>query len=703
MQPININTSLYKLLSDRERMLSTLMSNLKGMVYCCLLDEHWTMLFVSEGCLELTGYPFEDLLFNYSISYELITYEDDRQWVREQIELAISQKKQYGLEYRIKHADGSIRWVSESGCPLFNEQGEFEALEGFIQDITVRKQSEQLANEAEQRYRSIFENAINGIYQTSPSGQYIDINPALVKIYGYDSKNELINSICDIQQQLYVHADKRTEFIKLINSLGYVQNFEAEVYRKNGDIIWISENAHEVRDANSNLLFYEGTVEDISERKRYEKEIEYQATHDSLTGLPNRTLLADRIQQCMSFANRYQKKLAVAFVDLDQFKLINDSMGHDVGDQLLITMANRLVSCLRETDTVIRLGGDEFVLLLSSLEKIEDIAQSMQRILNAVAEPYATQERDFIVSCSIGISIYPEDGHEPNTLLKYADSAMYKAKKSGRNNFQFYTRELNKILTERMEIEYLLRHAIENEEFILYYQPKIELTTGKICGFEALIRWQPNKDTIIEPSKFIPIAEETGQIEEIGEWVMNTACKMAVKFNQLLKHPIPVAVNVSPRQIRHIKLVDTVASVLSRTQLEPQYLELEITESSLVEDTKSFIKTLRNLKSLGVKLAIDDFGTGYSSMAYLKDFPVDRLKIDKLFVSNLEIEKTNIAILKAIIALGHSLGLKIVAEGVETAYQQAFLHGIGCDELQGYYFSKPLPADQFKELLITNQ
>ena len=684
-------------------MLSTLMSNLKGMVYCCLLDEHWTMLFVSNGCFELTGYPFEDLLFNYNISYELITYEDDRQWVREQIELAINQRKHYELEYRIKHADGSIRWVLESGCPLFNEQGEFEALEGLIQDITVRKQSEQLAYEAEQRYRSIFENAINGIYQTSPSGQYIDINPALVKIYGYDSKNELINSICDIQQQLYVDADKRTEFIRLIDSQGFVQNFEAQVYRKNGDIIWISENAHEVRDTDGKLMFYEGTVEDISERKRYEKEIEYQATHDSLTGLPNRTLLADRIQQCMSFANRYQKKLAVAFVDLDQFKLINDSMGHDVGDQLLITMANRLVSCLRETDTVIRLGGDEFVLLLTSLEKIEDIAQSMQRILNAVAEPCVTKERDFIVSCSIGISIYPEDGHDPNTLLKYADSAMYKAKKSGRNNFQFYTRELNKVLTERMEIEYLLRHAIENEEFILYYQPKIELATGKICGFEALIRWQPSKETIIQPWKFIPIAEETGQIEEIGAWVINTACNMAVKFNQLLKQPIPVAVNVSPKQIKHINLMDTVASILGRTQLEPQYLELEITESSLVEDTKNFIKTLQNLKSLGVKLAIDDFGTGYSSMAYLKDFPVDRLKIDKVFVSNLETEKTNIAILKAIIALGHSLGLKVVAEGVETAYQQAFLHGIGCDELQGYYFSKPLPANLFEELLITNE
>jgi diguanylate cyclase (GGDEF)-like protein/PAS domain S-box-containing protein len=697
--PSDFSPSVRKLLQDRERMLSSLMSNLKGMVYCCLVDEYWTMAFVSEGCQALTGYAVDDLLFNRSISYEGLTLEDDRAWVREHINAAALTGQQFELDYRIRHANGSIRWVRESGVPLINDQGELEALEGFIQDITSQKQSEQLAREAEERYRSIFENAIEGIYQTTPSGQYLNFNPALARIYGYDSTEDLMRAISDIQTQIYVDPGKRAEYIAMIQCDGRVLNFEAQVYQKNGDIIWITENAHEVRDLAGNLLFYEGTVEDISERKQYEQKIQYQATHDILTGLPNRTMLADRLQQCMHFCDRYASMLAVAFVDLDQFKLINDSMGHHVGDQLLITMAKRLGDCLRESDTVVRLGGDEFVLLLTNVQKIDDLTHTMQRILAAVVTPCVVDGRDFVVSCSIGIGIYPDDGNDPNTLLKHADSAMYKAKQLGRNNYQFYTRELNQALTTRMTIEYRLRHAIENEEFLLHYQPKIDLATGSICGAEALIRWQAPGEPLISPLSFIPVAEETGQIEEIGRWVLTNACKKACEFQQLTGLTFPVAVNVSPRQFRQLDLVYTVKSVLQITGIDPQCLELEITESSLVHDTRHFIQTLHDLKALGVKLAIDDFGTGYSSMAYLKDFPVDRLKIDKVFVGNLETEPTNVAILKAIIALGHSLSLKVVAEGVETAYQRQLLHDMGCDELQGYFFSKPLTADAFVDLL----
>lgn len=680
-------------------MLSTLMSNLKGMVYCCLVDEHWTMVFVSEGCQALTGYTPDELLFNRRITYATLTLEEDRVWVREHIDAAALSGEQFELDYRITHADGNIRWVRESGVALFNDNGELEALEGFIQDITAHKQSEQLARDAEARYRSIFENAIEGIYQTTPAGQYLNFNPALARIYGYDSPDDLMRAISDIQTQIYVDPGKRAEYIAMMRCDGRVLNFEAQVYRKNGDIIWITENAHEVHDLNGNLVFYEGTVEDISERKQYEQQIEYQATHDTLTGLPNRTMLADRLQQCMRFCDRYANKLAVAFVDLDQFKLINDSMGHHVGDQLLITMAERLGACLRESDTVVRLGGDEFVLLLTNVQKIEDLNHTMQRILAAVVTPCVIDGRDFVVSCSIGIGIYPDDGNDPNTLLKHADSAMYKAKQLGRNNFQFYTPELNQTLTTRIKIEYRLRHAIENEEFLLHFQPKVDFATGTICGAEALIRWQPPDEALISPLSFIPIAEETGQIEEIGRWVLINACRKACEFQQLTGWKFPVAVNVSPRQFRQLDLVYTVKSVLQISGIDPQYLELEITESSLVHDTRHFIQTLHDLKALGVKLAIDDFGTGYSSMAYLKDFPVDRLKIDKVFVGNLETEPTNIAILKAIIALGHGLNLKVVAEGVETAYQQQYLHDMGCDELQGYYFSKPLPAEAFIDLL----
>lgn len=698
----NASPSLRAMLEDSDRVLNVLVKNLYGMVYCCLYDSKWTMVYASEGWSELTGHPPSSLLSNATFYYEEITYPEDRARVRAEIERAVSNGQRFHVEYRIVHADGDIRWVSERGSPVYDSYGKIEAIEGFIQNVTPRKLSELAALEAKERYRSIFENAIEGIYQTSPEGQYLNFNPALAQIYGYDSVQDLAQGISNIQKQLYVDPHRREEFITQMTEHGQVKNFEARVFCKNGEVIWISENAREVRDAEGRLSFYEGTVEDITERKNYEQQIEYQATHDALTGLPNRTLLSDRLQQYIGIADRYASKVAVAFIDLDQFKIINDSMGHHAGDQLLKTMAARLSDCVRESDTVVRLGGDEFVILLTGLNKIEDISESMQRVMAAVTVPCHIEERDFIISCSIGISIYPDDGRDTSTLLKFADSAMYKSKQSGRNNFQFYTEELNHLLMERVEMEYRMRHALKNDEFLLHYQPKLDFSTGKICGAEALIRWQPPGQSMISPASFIPIAEETGLIEEIGRWVLHAACRQAVRLKETYGVALPIAVNVSPRQFRQSGLVQSVREVLAETSLDPSCLELEITESSLVHDTGSFIKTLHELKSLGVKLAIDDFGTGYSSMAYLKDFPVDRLKIDQVFVSHLETEPSNIAILKAIVALGHSLGMKVIAEGVETAYQQAFLHGIGCDELQGYLFSKPLPISAF-ELLITDQ
>jgi diguanylate cyclase (GGDEF)-like protein/PAS domain S-box-containing protein len=693
------NSHLYALLQDRERMLDSLMDNLHGMVFCCLYDDPWSMVFVSHGCFELTGYEPNALLHNQWVSYQSITFEQDRGWVRESIDAAVRLGERYDVEYRIVHADGRLRWVRERGSPLYNERGEVDALEGFIQDVSQHKRSEAAAREAEHRYRSIFENASEGIYQTSASGQYLNFNPALARIYGYDSIGELVHGISNIEQQLYVDPGSRNEFVRLMNEQGSVHNFEAQVYRKNGDIIWIAENARSVRDAAGNLLYYEGTVQDITERKGYEQLIEFQATHDKLTGLPNRAMLADRLQQSISFSDRHSEKLAVAFVDLDQFKQINDSMGHHVGDQLLIDVAKRLSGCVRDSDTVVRLGGDEFVLLLTSVQKEEDVAQTMQRVLAAVAAPFVIEGWDYAVSCSIGVSLYPDDGRDPNDLLKQADSAMYKAKQSGRNNFQYFTRELNRVLMERLDIEYRLRRAIENEEFLLHYQPKVDFSSGRICGAEALIRWQPAGEPMVLPASFIPVAEETGLIEQIGLWALLVACRKACELGQRLGRSIPMAVNVSTRQFRQPGLVKMVADVLADTGLEAGCLELEITESGLVDDAEHFVRTLHDLKALGVKLAIDDFGTGYSSMAYLKDFPVDRLKIDKAFVGSLEAEPNNLAILKAIIALGHSFGLKVIAEGVETAHQYAVLHDLACDELQGYYFSRPLPEAEFEALL----
>jgi len=701
LQPKSI-FSVDSFTAERQRMLDTLIDNIDGLIYCTLYDNQWTMIFASVGCKELTGYDANDVMFNKLISYEEITLEADRQIVRDKINMAIKMRARFEIEYRIQHADGDIIWVSERGSPIYNENGQIQAIKGIIQNISNRKSIEQALHDAESHYRSIFENAIEGIFQTSPAGQYLMVNPALARMYGYDSPEELMSKFSNIREQLYVDVNRRQEFIQTIKKHQSLQNFESLAYKKDGSIICISENARIVRDEAGNLLYYEGTVEDITIRKNYENNLEYQATHDLLTGLPNRNMLNDRLQQCINFANRYKNKMAVAFLDLDQFKLINDSMGHEVGDQLLLIMAERLSSCIREIDTVVRLGGDEFVILISNIDNLNSLTTSIKRILTSVAEPCVINKLDYTVTCSIGISIYPEDGIKPSTLLKNADSAMYKAKKSGRNNYQVFTQELNEALTERVMIEYKLRLALERDEFHLYYQPKLDFSTGLICGAEALIRWKPSNEELIEPNRFIQIAEETGLIEKLGEWVITTACKKAKELKEKLGYSLPIAVNVSPRQFRQANLAQTIKKILDTTQLDPDCLELEITESTLIDDAAKFIETLHSLKMIGVKLAIDDFGTGYSSLAYLKDFPIDRLKIDRAFVSSLEKDPNNEAILKAIVVVGQSLKKKVVAEGIETKYQYEYLKSIGCDELQGYYFKKPLPEKEFESLVINS-
>lgn len=686
-----------------KHMHDALIHNLEGMLYCCLYDQDWTMVFVSNGCKELTGYESEELLHNKLISYETMTFEEDRAMVRETIKNALGEGNRYEVEYRLNHANGSVIWVLERGNPIYNDAGVVIALEGYIQNIAKRKSIEQSLLAAELKYRSIFENTLEGIFQTTADGHYLIVNQSLANMYGYSSPDELIHAFNNIQEQLYVKPGRREEFVQLLKENDSVENFESLVYRKDQSTIWISENARVVHDKFHNVLYYEGTVENITARKTYEEKLEYQATHDSLTGLPNRNVLNDRLQLCINFANRYKNKMAVAFLDLDQFKLINDSMGHEVGDQLLIIMAKRLSSAVREVDTVVRLGGDEFVILLTNIDDINDIFISMQRVLEAVAVPLTINHLDYLVTCSIGVSIYPDDGLDANALLRNADTAMYKAKKAGRNNFQVYTQALNAALTERVTLEYNLRQAIELDEFILHYQPKVDFTTGKVCGAEALIRWQPEGGELISPFKFINIAEETGLIETMGEWVIASACYKAKALQQQMGLYIPIAVNVSPRQFRQSNLAHTIQKILNVTQLDPSYLELEITENTLIEDSSKFIETLHSLKKIGVKLAIDDFGTGYSSLAYLKDFPIDRLKIDKVFVNSIEEVPANKAILKAIIVLGQSLGIQVIAEGVETKYQYDYLKSIGCNELQGYYYSKPLAEHHFEKLLLEQQ
>src|ERR1700689_1241392 len=427
--------------------------------------------------------------------------------------------------------------------------------------------------------------------------------------------------------------------------------------------------------------------------------VEYLAYHDGLTALPNRSLFNKLLGQAIRQGQRYHRQLAVAFIDLDRFKQINDTLGHEAGDELLKEVANRLKACLRDSDTVARLGGDEFVVLLTELDEEKYAATVAQKIIDAVARPFVLLGQDFRVTASIGISCYPKDGPDEQTLTKNADIAMYQAKEEGKNNFQFYSEKLNANSLERLTLESSLRHALERNEFRLYYQAKRDIASGRITGMEALLRWEHPDLGIVAPMQFIPIAEETGLIIPIGRWVLKTVCLQSIVWRNQGLPALSIAVNLSARQFLDEQLLTDVSSILAETGMDPHLLELELNEGLLIHDVENTMRILTGLKALGVRIAVDDFGTGYSSLALLQRFPLDTIKIDRSFMHDFVGTRKDTGLADAIIAMGKSLSLTVVAQGVETKEQADHLRLHACDELQGFYFKRPLPVAEFTELL----
>ncbi|MEI7967902.1 MAG: EAL domain-containing protein [Betaproteobacteria bacterium] len=592
----------------------------------------------------------------------------------------------------ILHIPKSGRWALSSGEPVFGADGEFLGYRGVGRDITELKMVENQLRESERRFRDFAEAASEFVWEQDRSGAYTYLSPRVSNVLGYSDADLIGRRAADymppeeaerVASWLHDHARRD----------GSYKDLEHMLITRSGALIWVSVNAVATRTVEGQLTGYRGTARDITDRKAAEERISQLATRDALTGLPNRVLLHDRLEQGLVNARRNRASLALMFVDLDRFKTINDSLGHDVGDQLLQEVAARMQTCIRKGDTLARLGGDEFVVTLEGLQQAEDAAQVGEKIIAALARPIEVRSHNLSTSCSIGISIFPDDAQDAPTLMKNADTAMYHAKEKGRRNYQFFSREMNIRAVERHDLETALRLALDRDEFVLHFQPQIDIASGRLAGVEALLRWRHPDKGLVLPSTFIEVAEETGLIEPIGAWVLRAACEQARAWQDAGYPAIRVAINVSARQFHHpTEFARSVQRTLARTSLDPSCLELEMTESVLWQTAEDSIQAFRRLGKLGTRLAVDDFGTGYSSLTNLKQLPVDTLKVDRSFVRDVVSDKGSEVIVATIVGMAHSLDLRVTAEGVEDLAQLSALKRLGCDEYQGFLFSKPVPA-----------
>ena len=937
---------LHQELGESYRTLTTLMTNLPGMVYRCRNDKDWTLEFTSEGCLALTGYTTEDFIGRRTINYGQLIHPEDQELVWKEVQAALKQNRSFQLVYRITTVKGELKWVWEQGRGVFSHTGELLFLEGFITDITERRVTEEALRESEARLKEaqriahigsweldlatdrlswseeifrIFEidplrfgasyEAFLGavhpddreavdraysesvknrtpyeithrlrmpdgrtkyvhercvhyydeqgaplrsvgtvqdvservlaeqalrqsearlriIYDASPviisvsrleDGRFLEVNPAFLRTGGWTreevigrtsfdlgvwvdprDRQKIVESVrthgtvrdleisfrmksgevrqllCSLEliqleqgdflllvaQDITERKQAQTQMQKLSHALeqtadvvqiadrngaieyvnatfervtGYTSaeavgrktnllksgrqspgfydnlwktilagNVFSDVFinrRKDGSLYYEEKTITPLKDDDGRITHFVATGKDISERIQTQERLAYMAQHDPLTDLPNRALLLDRLKQSLAGARWRERRAAVLFVDLDRFKTINDTLGHEVGDRLLRQLAERFQRSVRDGDTVARFGGDEFVILLDDVASEEDVSGVAQKVLQALAPPFQVDHQTLYVTASIGVSLFPNDGEDASTLLKNADIAMYRAKELGKNTYQYYSADMSSRAFERLTLESNLRRALEQGEFRLYYQPQVDVTTGAIVGVEALLRWQHPEFGLVMPNDFISLLEETGLIVPTGEWILDTACAQLVAWHALGWPRLRLAVNLSPRQFQTQNFTAVVKQAIDRFDGDPGRLELEITEGMLLRHAPVTVETLETLHMLGVRMAIDDFGTGYSSLSYLRRLPIDTLKIDRTFVRDIPHDPDDSAITVAIMALAQSLKLEMIAEGVENTAQRDFLQTRGCNLMQGFLFSRPLPAEEITRLL----
>ncbi len=647
--------------------------------------------YVNSATEALTGYDREELL---AMNFWEVMHPNSRELIKER-GLARQRGEDVPTRYEAEllTKDGEERWADISAGII-----EFEgkpAVLGTAFDVTERKRAEDALRESETKFRTLADTvaAAAFIFQGTKI-RYV--NSAAEAVTGYTQEELLAMNFWDV-----IHPDSQ----ELVKERGLARQrgedapsgYEVKLMTKIGEERWIDFTAGAIEfDGEPAVL---GTAFDITERKRAEEMIEHLAYHDALTDLPNRTLFEDRLAVTLAQARRKKQMAAVMFLDLDRFKVVNDTGGHALGDRLLQGVAERLMSLVRDGDSVARVGGDEFTMLLPEVAGSEDTVEVAERILEALRHPWVLDGHEFRITTSIGIATYPTDGEDVQSLLRNADTAMYRAKDQGRDNYKLYTPKMNARIAERLALENSLRHGLERGEFLVYYQPQVDIASGVIVGIEALVRWQHPEWGLVSPAEFIQVAEETGLIVPLGAWVLRTACAQTKAWQAAGFPPVRVAVNLSARQFQQRNLIEVVDEVLKETGLEPRWLQLEITEGVAMRDVELNIAVLHELREMGVQMAIDDFGTGHSSLSYLSRLPIDVVKIDQSFIQDLTTDPKDAAIARTIIVMAHNLKLRVIAEGVETEGQLAFLKKWKCDEMQGYLFSKPAPAGALEEML----